>query len=78
MRRSLRLGLLMAALLLPMATIVARPATIEAQVNSILAVKCPFDGTPSIWTGKTTIVDGQTWYVMKCNNGHEFLSKTSF
>lgn len=35
---------------------------------------CPFDNTLTTWTGRTEIVNGQTWYVMQCTQGHRSLS----
>ena len=35
---------------------------------------CQFDGLSLMWTGKTQIVEGKMWYVMKCIKGHIVLA----
>ena len=45
----------------------------ETAVNSGL---CPFDGTPAQWTGRTELRNNETWYIMKCVKGDEYLSRS--
>lgn len=74
-RSHARLILVLVLLALPVAfgwhNLNAAPAP-----QALLAQKCSFDGLNTIWTGKTQIVMGKIYYVMKCVNGHETLAES--
>lgn len=61
--------------------LVAALATLPADIGKEdprTNATCPFDRGSAYWTGQTQFVNAQTWYVMKCVQGHQFLSKTSY
>jgi hypothetical protein len=37
--------------------------------------KCPYDSYYLNWSGRTQQINGVTWYVMKCPQGHLSLSR---
>lgn len=60
---------LIAGLMLPMPGLPAEP-------GSVVGARCPYDISNAQWTGQTTVVQGITWYVMRCPQGHESLSRS--
>ena len=72
-----KLLVLIVALLLASVTFaMGTPEVAQGYEHPAGFVKCPFGNHYTYWTGQTKIIDGQTWYVMKCTQGHFSLSKS--
>ena len=50
--------------------------THAASAPETVAGTCQFDQLNTSWTGRTQVVNGVTWYEMKCVQGHLTLSRT--
>jgi hypothetical protein len=42
-----------------------------------IGAQCPFDTFQATWTGRTQIINGKTWFVMRCPQGHESLAESA-
>ena len=48
----------------------------HASAPETVSGTCQFDQLNTSWTGRTQVVNGVTWYEMKCVQGHLTLSRT--